>query len=124
MSETERCEREIIKAFEVARKKLGIVMPLPLVTWRLRGNVAGRAHIRENRIDMNPVLLHENLEDFILRTPWHEAAHLISFRKHGMGIKPHGPEWRRVMWAFGKPAKRCHNYDIGITPKPYHIKII
>lgn len=111
MSETEQATQEIIKAFAVARAKLGIIMPLPRITFHLRGTTAGKAYIKENRIDLNPVLLHENLQRFLERTPWHEAAHLISFRKYGMDIRPHGVEWSHVMWAFQKPATRCHSYD-------------
>lgn len=111
MSEIERCQQEVIRAYAVARAKLGIVMPMPRITFNLRGTTAGKAYIRENRIDFNPVLLHENLEDFLNRTPWHEVAHLISFRQSGNLIKPHGVEWQRVMWAFSKPATRCHAYD-------------
>lgn len=116
MNEIERCQQEVIKAFEVARNKLGIVMPLPRITFHLRGTTAGRAYIAENRIDFNPVLLRGNLERFLDRTPWHEVAHLLSFRKYGGRIRPHGEEWQRIMWAFGKPATRCHNYDTGAKP--------
>jgi SprT protein len=111
MSETEQAVQEVIKAFEMARAKLGIVMPLPRVTFHLRGTTAGKAYIRENRIDLNPVLMHENLTKFIDQTVYHECGHILAYKQCGFSIKPHGPEWARILWMFGKPAKRCHNYS-------------
>jgi SprT protein len=112
MNATDRCVQEIIEAFEIARKELGIVSKLPRIKWDLRGTTAGKAYYRENLIRLNPVLLQNNEERFINRTPKHEAAHLIAFLKHGGLIKPHGPEWQRVCWALGIPATRCHSYDV------------
>lgn len=31
----------------------------------------------------------------------HELAHLAVYRRHGVGIRPHGPEWRRLMELSG-----------------------
>jgi len=124
MGEIERCQEEVIKAYEMARRELGIVMPIPRITFNLRGTTAGYAFPAENRIDFNPVLLHGNLERFLARTPWHEVAHLISFRKYGRNIRPHGDEWARIMWAFHKPATRCHTYDTGVKPRTICREII
>jgi SprT protein len=113
MNNVDRCVEEVIKAYEVARKKLGIVMKFPRITFDLTGSTAGKAFYRENRIAFNPKYLQRNTEDFLARTPWHEVAHLISFRKYGGNIRPHGDEWTTIMWTFGKPATRCHNYNSG-----------
>lgn len=111
MNPEDRCIQEIIKAYEIARNKLGLVLDFPTIKWDLRGTVAGRAYYHQNLIQLNRILLRDNVERFIARTPWHEAAHLIAFRKHGGGIDPHGKEWSHIMWAFSKPATRCHTYD-------------
>lgn len=110
MSDTERCEQEIIRAFEIARAKLGIVMDIPRIRWDLRGTTAGKADIRHGIILLNPVLMQDNTERFIDRTPAHEAAHFIAFRTNPAD-RPHGNTWQKVMWALGKPATRCHSYD-------------
>jgi SprT protein len=121
LSVTDRCVEQIELAYKIAQDKLGLVSPFPTIRWDLRGLCAGRAYYRENLIRLNPVLLQDNVEQFIERTPMHEAAHLLAFRKHGGNIDPHGAEWRRVMWALGRPATRCHNYDVstitGARPK-------
>ncbi len=127
MNAIERCEQEIIRAYEIARRKMGIVVELPRIKWDLRGTTAGRAYYHENLIRLNPVLLQENTERFVVRTPAHEAAHLIAFRLHGANIAPHGGEWQRVCWAIGIPATRCHSYDVSVVtgqrPKSMCIQI-
>lgn len=115
MSPTDRCVQEIIEAYKIARDKLGIVAPMPRITWDLRGTTAGRAYYGENLIKLNPVLLQENEEAFIRRTPKHEASHLLSFRLHGGGIQPHGQEWSKMCWTLGISAARCHNYDTSVV---------
>lgn len=112
MSKTEQCEYEVIKAFEMARKKMGIVMKVPRVCWNLRGRAAGRAHLGEDKIEFNPVLMAANFEDFLKQVTYHEVAHFIAF-KQDPGDRAHGKTWAHVMWNFGRPAKRCHNYDVG-----------
>ena len=85
---------------------------LPSINWNLRGIRAGVAHVRTNRIRLNPILLVENTEKFIAQTVPHEIAHLINRTLNGPHVRPHGPEWKAIMRAFGLPPLRCHNYNV------------
>lgn len=94
-----------------ANEKCGIHLPMPRVIFSIKGTTAGRAHTGKNLIEFNPILLRDNIEDFLNRTPGHEVGHLAADLKYGHAIKPHGHEWQKVMWMLGLPATRCHNYD-------------
>jgi len=55
-------------------------------------------------------VLRLNSEEFVKRTPGHEAAHIIAvtlFQELG-----HGPKWREVMGVIGQPALRAHNMEV------------
>ena len=52
-------------------------------------------------IRLNPKLLLPEHEDLLLETLCHEAAHWMAFRRHGLGIDPHGPEWQGFMRQAG-----------------------
>lgn len=116
-------QRECVKQVKfyvgLAAKKVGVHIPMPLVNFQLSGGVAGRAYYRHNQqheIRFNPKLLRENADTFIEQTVGHEVAHLAAFTKYSTGIKPHGPEWARTMWAFSLPATRCHSYEVSRQP--------
>lgn len=112
MRGTVECMEQVRFYVDELRTKAGIIMPMPIIKFDLRGTTAGRAWGgKKHLIQFNPILLDENPEDFIRQTVGHEVAHLGAFVKHGCGIKPHGQEWSHVMWALRLPAKRCHNYD-------------
>lgn len=107
-------QRAAIKNVEtyvkIAESKLDVYIPMPKVIFKNMGSVAGRAYINENVIALHPQYMRNHSEDFLVQTVGHEVAHIISFAQK-RGIKPHGDEWRRVMWAFSLPATRCHNYN-------------
>ena len=86
---------------------------LPEVSFRLRGQKAGVAHLTENLLRFNPRLYAENREDFLLQTVPHEVAHLIAHQVFGARIQPHGSEWQSIMLGvYGLQPKRCHDYAI------------
>ena len=121
MKGTVECIDRIRFCVELIRTRTGIILPYPRISFDLRGAVAGRAFYAQNMIKINPILLAENPEDFVARTPGHEVAHLAAFRGYGY-IEPHGREWAAMMAVLGQPAIRCHNYDTaivrGIRSKP------
>ena len=51
----------------------------PTISFDVRGKKAGYAMVQANAVHFNPVLLMENLDDFIERTVPHEIAHVIDF---------------------------------------------
>lgn len=90
----------------------GIALPMPTVSFDLRGKTAGQAWLQKNHVRLNAVLLSENADEFIEQTVGHEVAHLAAHFKHGARIQPHGPQWRHMMTCLGLPAERCHDYDV------------
>ncbi|SDH40504.1 SprT protein [Pseudomonas flavescens] len=85
----------------------------PEVSFKLRGQKAGVAHLTENKLRFNPQLYRENQEDFLRQTVPHEVAHLVAHQLFGLRIQPHGEEWQLIMrGVYELPAHRCHNYDV------------
>ena len=82
------------------------------VIWnrRLR-TTAGRAHLRELTIQLNPRLL--------ARVPYridevlaHEAAHLAVGLVHGTTVPHHGPEWSAWMVEVGHDPNAKHDFPV------------
>ena len=92
------------------------------ISFKLRGQKAGVAHICENHLRFNPVLYKENRTHFLLHTVAHEVAHLVAYQLYGNAIRAHGPEWQAVMQNVYKlPANRCHNYAVKSTAKTHYL---
>ena len=89
----------------------------PRIKFDLKGTVGGQA-CYPNVIRVNLPLLVNNEDDYLIQTIGHEYAHLLTNTISGEA-KPHGIEWKRVMWSFDLEAKRCHNYDTDLK-KQYH----
>lgn len=86
----------------------------PDVSFKLRGQKAGVAHLTENLLRFNPKLYAENREHFLKQTVAHEVAHMIAHQMFGGRIQPHGEEWQLIMrGVYELPPDRCHTYDIG-----------
>lgn len=107
-----RVEDKVIETYLAAQGLFGRLFELPSIAWDLRGVCAGRAHARKNLIRFNPILLCENVEEFLRQTVPHEVAHLVNRELHGWFVRPHGPEWKSIMRAFGLQPLRCHNYGV------------
>jgi SprT protein len=84
----------------------------PIIKYNLKGQVGGMA-CYPDILRVNLPLLFNNEEDYLEQTIGHEYAHLLTF-KINWDAKPHGMEWKRVMWSFDLEAKRCHNYDTNL----------
>ncbi|KPB54250.1 SprT family zinc-dependent metalloprotease [Pseudomonas syringae] len=85
----------------------------PVVSFQLRGQKAGVAHLHENLLRFNPQLYKENAEDFLRQTVPHEVAHLIAHQLFGGSIQPHGEEWQLIMrGVYELPPNRCHTYAV------------
>nr|WP_298144068.1 SprT family zinc-dependent metalloprotease [uncultured Pseudomonas sp.] len=83
------------------------------VSFKLRGQKAGVAHLTENKLRFNPQLYLENREDFLKQTVPHEVAHLIAHQLFGLKIQPHGEEWQLIMrGVYHLPPNRCHSYAV------------
>ncbi len=80
------------------------------VVWNPRmRSAAGRAFLREQRIELNPKLRSlENAHDEIQRTFFHELAHLVTHARHPRRrIEPHGAEWQLACAQLGIPNERA-----------------
>ncbi|WP_407311580.1 SprT family zinc-dependent metalloprotease [Pseudomonas sp. nanlin1] len=85
----------------------------PLVSFKLRGQKAGVAHLQENLLRFNLQLYRDNSEDFLKQTVAHEVAHLVAHQLFGPLIQPHGEEWQLIMrGVYELPPHRCHSYDV------------
>jgi SprT protein len=96
------------------QRLIGRALPPPNILFDLRGQTAGQVRIDargRGTIRYNPALLVRHGEEFLGRTVPHEVAHYVTFLQHGRGIRPHGPEWSRIVVALGGDAERCHRYD-------------
>ncbi|MEJ2764018.1 SprT family zinc-dependent metalloprotease [Photobacterium sp. MCCC 1A19761] len=94
-----------------ANQQLHLDLPLPVVSFRQRGKIAGSARLQSWEVRFNPVLLAENPQAFLDEVVPHEIAHLVTFHRFGK-VRPHGKEWQAVMTeVFGIPARTTHSFD-------------
>lgn len=93
-------------------------MPVPALRFDLRGRAAGQAVLSRRRGDpdairINARLLSGHPREMLEVTVPHEVAHVAIHRRYnGNGrrqVRPHGPEWRALMAAFGVSDETCHN---------------
>ena len=89
---------------------------LPVPSWdaRLRGALAGKAHLQRWHLQFNATLLRGNQEHFLLQTVGHEVAHLVVWALYRTRVRPHGGEWKTVMRAFGLETRATHDYDVSM----------
>jgi len=85
----------------------------PEISFKLRGQKAGVAHLTENKLRFNLQLYRANHEDFLRQTVPHEVAHMIAHQLFGPRIQPHGEEWQLIMrGVYELPPHRCHSYEV------------
>ena len=117
------CLDRIEEAFVTAEQHYNVVLPrVPIEFSNKLKSTAGLAHYSRNRftgkcagvkIKLSVPLLRLNGDEFIGRTPGHEAAHIIAanlFNERG-----HGNAWKQVMRVIGQKAERCHQMEVA-TP--------
>ena len=118
----ERLTERVEACYRKAERYFNCSFKRPEISFQLRGQKAGVAHICENRLRFNPVLYKENSEHFLLHTVAHEVAHLISYQVYGNNIRAHGREWQAVMHnVYQLPAQRCHNYAVKRKPRTHYL---
>lgn len=109
------CEQLVLVCLRFVENKTGSRLPLPGVSFCLRGKAAGqyRYDKKEPRhvLRFNDYLLLRNREAFVREVIPHEVSHLVAYTLYGWRIKPHGPEWKGIMQEiFGLPPKVTHNF--------------
>lgn len=89
----------------------------PQVSFKLRGQKAGVAHLDQNLLRFNEQLYKANTEHFLRQTVAHEVAHLVAYQLFGPRIQPHGEEWQLIMrGVYELPPDRCHTYEVFRRP--------
>ncbi len=108
----QRILERIAECIQVAEKRLNKTIPMPEVRFNQRGKIAGTAHLQRWELRFNPILMVNNMDDFLSDVVPHEVAHLIVFQLFGK-VKPHGREWQAVMeGVFKRPALTTHQFDV------------
>lgn len=103
-----------------ARAVLGLSarqLPRPQMRYDLRGRGAGQTVFSRRRgqpdaVRINARLLADHPREMIDVTVPHEIAHVAIHRCYDSGrrrVRPHGPEWKALMAAFGVSDETCHN---------------
>jgi len=136
----QRIETKLREGIATIERHYKCKLEMPRILYNLGGGTAGRASYTEWYIQLNPILLMENLEDFIVRTVPHELAHLATDRiypeAHNRGENDeaagmfrmmamrgrrfrrpkrelHGTRWQEIMRVLGvSDVTRCHQYDV------------
>ena len=88
------------------------------VVWnsRLR-TTAGRVFMKRLQIQLNPRLL-ARVPERIDEVLAHEAAHLVTYRRHGSAVSQHGGEWQGLMESAGFAGAATHDFPIeGLQPR-------
>lgn len=96
----------------LANTWFAINLDMPSWDARLRGALAGKAHLQRWHLQFNASLLRANQEHFLLHTVGHEVAHLVVWARTRRRTKPHGAEWKAVMQVFGLETRATHDYDV------------
>ena len=100
-----------LEELRIEAKRLWGVDIRPEVLFDLRGQAAGQANYNANRIRLNLDLLMKYGDDFVKQTVPHEFAHLVTYRRFGRQINPHGTEWKSVMIELGSSPSRTHKFE-------------
>lgn len=106
----DECKAAVLWRVNSLCEEHGVIRPK--ITYGLTGSDAGQAFFKQNRIDLNLILLRENLEDGIQNTVPHEMAHLRAWE---LGLRRgdfHGPKWREVMLQFRAAPNPCHDLNL------------
>ncbi len=115
-------QKRVEECFKIAENYFQRSFTRPEISFKLRGQKAGVAHINENRLRFNPTLYVGNPVHFLQHTVAHEVAHLVSYAVYGKYIRAHGPQWQAVMRdVYSLPAHRCHSYPVQSTAKIHYL---
>ncbi|MCE9685798.1 SprT family zinc-dependent metalloprotease [Shewanella sp. AS16] len=114
---TAELEAKVDACYRLAEDTLQQSFPRPEISFALRGRSAGTAHLQQNRLRFNPVLLAENAQAFINEVVPHEICHLLCHRLYGR-VKPHGREWQTMMLElFKQTPSTTHSFSTAsVTP--------
>ncbi|RKZ93556.1 MAG: hypothetical protein DRQ40_07480 [Gammaproteobacteria bacterium] len=121
------CRLRIEEAFQTAEAHYNTTIKrVPIVFSNQQKKTAGTASytrcfstgkLTGKQIKLANSILRLNPEEFVARTPGHEAAHIIAVELFGNAGHGHGRRWKEVMGVVGQKAERCHNMETAPTRK-------
>jgi SprT protein len=93
---------------------------LPIINFSQRGKIAGCARLQINELRFNPILLADNVDEFLEVVVPHEVCHLLAYRLFGK-VRPHGKEWQSLMLKlFDLKGQAYHQMDVAkVTGKSF-----
>ena len=113
----------VTHCLRLAEKKFQRKIPFPRLKFDLRGAAAGQFRGSRDQAELrfNSQLFSLYFDDNLEHTVPHEVAHYVVFHLFIRGkirsrIRPHGNEWKAVMYLFGVPAEVRHQYDVSQIP--------
>ncbi len=104
-TELERRVADLLTQWRVTQAAVRVVWNERLTT------TAGRAFLRNGRIELNPTLL-ARAPDQLAMVLVHEAAHIAAFRLFGPNIPAHGRHWRSLMALAGHVPEVTHKIPL------------
>lgn len=91
------------------------------ITWRWNSRLRttiGRAMLEDMILELNPLLLGRNPEE-MRGVVVHELAHLVTTKRYGFTVNPHGAEWKSLMRVSGESTRATHTLNVdGLRAKP------
>lgn len=84
------------------------------ITWRWNSRLRttiGRAMLEDMVLELNPLLLGRNPEE-MRGVVVHELAHLVTTKRYGFTVNPHGAEWKALMRASGESTRATHTLNV------------
>ncbi|RKZ15608.1 hypothetical protein DRQ53_08645 [bacterium] len=119
------CRIKVEESFRAAEAHYNTTIKrVPIVFSNQQKKTAGTASyircfatgkIEGTQIKLANSILRLNPEEFVARTPGHEAAHIIAVELFGENGRGHGRRWQEIMAIIGQDAKRCHNMKTAPT---------
>lgn len=106
--------REVRNWIDTANVIYGTDVRVDHVRFDLKGRCAGQAIRKPGdwfEIRVNPEIAVQNWAEYIDQTIPHEVAHIVQYQVFPR-CRGHGRAWKRIMRAFGKEPRRCHEYDL------------
>jgi predicted SprT family Zn-dependent metalloprotease len=84
------------------------------ITWRWNSRLRttiGRAMLEDMVLELNPLLLGRNPQE-MRGVVVHELAHLVTTKRYGFSVNPHGAEWKSLMRASGESTRATHTLNV------------
>ncbi|WP_035387481.1 SprT family zinc-dependent metalloprotease [Ferrimonas senticii] len=120
MSFEDAIAAQVERCYQHAENQLKRPFPRPSISFAMRGQAAGAAHLQHNRLRFNPVLAAQNQQAFIDQVVPHEVCHLLAWQLYGK-VKPHGREWQALMVnLFAVRPDTRHQFDVSaVAPRTF-----